>query len=740
MKRLLTVVPVLLIITSSLYSQIGGRTQVAVMNLDASGIDQAAIIALSDRLRSELLNTGRFDVMERDRMDEILKEQGFQQTGACTSTECVVEVGQMLGVERMIAGSVGKVGRIYTVSARMIDIETGRIMLSKTEDCECPIEKVLTTSIRNIALKLAGLAPGQVLAGEPLPMVVEGKGNFYLKSEPGGAAVYIDNKKIEGVTPLMVEGVQAGMHIIRMETDQHTGSETVFLEANEFKRLDLVLSRAKGAVTVISQPLEAELFVDNVTRGITPITVSDLDAGEHILRIVKEGYTDYMERVSIKGDEITRVQAELKQWSYLTIISSPSGAEVYLNNNLQGETPLQREKIEPGSYDVSVRLPGYVTWSHTAVFEQGRTVTFNANLVQPSTLQITSDPAGAEVYVDGERYGVTPATLKDMMPGTRKIRLTGEMYEDWLGAVELESGGRQTVHADLVLKKGTVIVQADGPNAMVFLDGRECGRAPQTILNVNYGRHTVQVKRALHQTWEKQFDLAEKGPVYLHAELVIAMTRLNITGEPKGAHIFLDGKPAGQLPLENVEVMPGSHSVRAMCAGYESSERIVGCSADQIQNLEIVLKAKTRSKALARSLLFPGLGQKYSGHSARAVLYPVLEIAAISGVFWANSQYNNTIEEYESIRLDYMNAVNDQDIKNTWKNMKDKYDGIEKWGKNRNIFIVTAIGLWMWNACDAFISGPEPKNAIQFGKMDIKPGVCYHHEKDEIAIGLTVNF
>lgn len=48
--------------------QIGGRTQVAVMALDASGIDQSAIIALTDRLRSELINTGRFDVMERCRM------------------------------------------------------------------------------------------------------------------------------------------------------------------------------------------------------------------------------------------------------------------------------------------------------------------------------------------------------------------------------------------------------------------------------------------------------------------------------------------------------------------------------------------------------------------------------------------------------------------------------------------------------------------------------------------------
>ena len=55
-------------------------------------------------------------------MGEVLKEQGFQQS-CCTSNECVVEVGQLLGVQQMISGSIGKVGDIFTVSVRIIDIK-----------------------------------------------------------------------------------------------------------------------------------------------------------------------------------------------------------------------------------------------------------------------------------------------------------------------------------------------------------------------------------------------------------------------------------------------------------------------------------------------------------------------------------------------------------------------------------------------------------------------------------------
>ncbi len=312
----------LFVFVTTLFSQIGSRTQVAVMNLDASGIEASAIIALSDRLRYELLNTGRFDVMERNRMDDILKEQGFQQSG-CTTTECVVEVGKMLGVARMISGSVGKVGRIYTLSVRMIDIETGRIMISKTEDCECPIEKVLTQSIGNVAMKLAGLAPGQTPAGQVMPTVVEGKGDFYFKSDPPGAKVFINNQEVPGRTPNSLEGVQAGMHVIRMETEQYSGSETVFLEANEFKRVELKLERSKGGLKVISNPFEAELYIDNVKRGVTPFTAVGLDAGEHIIRVSKDGYIDHTEGVQVKGDETARIEVSLQQWAYLTLHSVP---------------------------------------------------------------------------------------------------------------------------------------------------------------------------------------------------------------------------------------------------------------------------------------------------------------------------------------------------------------------------------------------------------------------------------
>ena len=104
MYRVIVLALIFLLIPIMVLAQTGGRINVAVMDLEATGgVAETDKRMLSDRLRTELLNTGRFKVIERNSMENILTEQGFQLTD-CTSDECVIEVGQLLGVERMIAG------------------------------------------------------------------------------------------------------------------------------------------------------------------------------------------------------------------------------------------------------------------------------------------------------------------------------------------------------------------------------------------------------------------------------------------------------------------------------------------------------------------------------------------------------------------------------------------------------------------------------------------------------------
>ena len=136
-----------------------GQTKtIAVLDFDGDGVSQSEARTLTNRLRDELIKTNVFIVLERGKMEEVLKEQGFQQTG-CTTSECAVEIGNLLGVQRMVGGSIGKVGNVYTISARIIDVESGAIFSSANYDLIGDIGLLLVEGMKNVAYQLIGMKP-----------------------------------------------------------------------------------------------------------------------------------------------------------------------------------------------------------------------------------------------------------------------------------------------------------------------------------------------------------------------------------------------------------------------------------------------------------------------------------------------------------------------------------------------------------------------------------------------------
>ena len=82
---------------------------------------------LTETLRSSLVGTEYFRVVSRNDMETILQEQHFQRTDSCDDTQCLVEMGKILAVQRIVGATVGKVGSTFALSIRLVDVETGEI-------------------------------------------------------------------------------------------------------------------------------------------------------------------------------------------------------------------------------------------------------------------------------------------------------------------------------------------------------------------------------------------------------------------------------------------------------------------------------------------------------------------------------------------------------------------------------------------------------------------------------------
>jgi len=136
------------------------RLTISVMDLNVtSGLAPNEMAMLTDKLLNEFVADGCYKVVERSKRDEILKEQGFQQSGACDQGACLVEAGQLLGVQKMVGGTIGKLGSLYAVELRVIDVKTGEIDKPFSRQYSGDVS-VLLGAMREAAAVFSGISAG----------------------------------------------------------------------------------------------------------------------------------------------------------------------------------------------------------------------------------------------------------------------------------------------------------------------------------------------------------------------------------------------------------------------------------------------------------------------------------------------------------------------------------------------------------------------------------------------------
>jgi len=181
MQKVLISIIILLLSTSTL-SLAAEKKQIkraenylAVLDLESVGkVDKDVVRPLTDSVRREIFKSGKYEVMDRGNMDKVLKEQAFQVTG-CTSKECAVEVGQLLGVGKIVVGSVSMAGKTYLLSLSVVNIETGKVEQVEDQECKCEVDDLITLS-KQVAVKLMGAAVGKSVVAttaKPEPTAVD---------------------------------------------------------------------------------------------------------------------------------------------------------------------------------------------------------------------------------------------------------------------------------------------------------------------------------------------------------------------------------------------------------------------------------------------------------------------------------------------------------------------------------------------------------------------------------------
>ena len=106
------------------------KQTIAVLDFESVGSEEHLGRAVSEIMRTELIDTRKFRVVERSQINKALSEQRMQKSGI-VDEKSAVQIGKLLGADLIIIGSVVKIGTAYTINSRMLDVKTGEATLGK---------------------------------------------------------------------------------------------------------------------------------------------------------------------------------------------------------------------------------------------------------------------------------------------------------------------------------------------------------------------------------------------------------------------------------------------------------------------------------------------------------------------------------------------------------------------------------------------------------------------------------
>ena len=396
------------------------------------------------------------------------------------------------------------------------------------------------------------------------------QGYFSITSTPSGAAISFDGS-YAGTTPatIPVSTTAPPQHTISLSLDGYQAwvktyignplpGETIPIHA------DLVFipvtqpthmpGSGTGYYAIASTPTGANVYFDNVYKGLTPVTVGVSPTGTpgHTIRVTLSGYQDWVSAYQGNPADGQTIQVmayltPVTQYGSVSVDSVPSQATAVLDDSASQITPCTFSNIPPGSHTLQVVKSGYQTWSTVIAVNPGKNTHVSATLqaLTPDTGSIyaTTIPQGASVYVDGVYYGPSPQIASGLSVGTHQVRLSLSGFQDWIGQVEVKGGTTTTISRTLsvaptapptpVPGTGTLTVASNPTGAQIYLDNVYVGITPVTLPTVAAGTHQLLIRQQGYADWEATVQVASGQTTPVDAALVAAPP----TGIPLSAGI-----------------------------------------------------------------------------------------------------------------------------------------------------------------------------------------------------------
>jgi hypothetical protein len=256
--------------------------------------------------------------------------------------------------------------------------------------------------------------------------------------------------------------------------------------------------------------------------------------------------------------------AEPESLGTLSVQTNPAGAAVVIDGQQRGMSPLSLQ-LKPGRHVVELVTDGDVRTIPVTITAGGQVSQFIEIPRAASALgelQIRTEPAGAQVTVDGRVLGRSPLTAEGLTPGQHTVTVENELGPV-TQRVTIEAGTTASLVVPMTTPRNAPVsgwISVSAPvDVQLYENQRLLGSSQTDRIMVPVGRHDLEVvNEALGYRAAKTVNVSPGQTANIRLDLPKAPMALNAV---PWAEAWVDGERVGETPIGSVQVSIGPHEV-----------------------------------------------------------------------------------------------------------------------------------------------------------------------------------
>lgn len=322
------------------------------------------------------------------------------------------------------------------------------------------------------------------------------------------------------------------------------------------------------SISVQTDPAEADI---QVRGGLLAVPIGQrllLRPGEYEIRAEHPGYRPAELDIKVTKDPNQRFALKLEKLPGRLQIETPAPARVSVDGQELGEAPGEFE-VAPGKHRISIAAARYQPFAAELEIEgAGKAQTFAPELVPNwAEVSVTSEPAGAQVLVEGEPRGTTPLKT-EIIAGNHPLELRLEGFKPWTTDVQIKAGEPLSVGpVKLGLPDGRLVLRSQPSGASVSIAGVYRGQTPLELELRPDIAHSVVVTKPGYEAATRQISLGAGEQRTVSVPLEGVFGEVTVRAQPVDAQVYVDGEPRGAAN-QTLRLVATGHEIAIRKQGY----------------------------------------------------------------------------------------------------------------------------------------------------------------------------